>query len=327
MHTLSQEQSLTIPVVNVQTFQPSNFQPEWNLELETHLTTLKLIKRSRSLASQHIRVFAAWHTAVFGGFDPRALTQYALLTYRHHSLEGARVTAATWNSRHWALTILCNFIERPQLMVGIEQKDGQPSEIHRTLTDAEYHRLHQVLEQRIQRAITPFEYRDRVRDRAAVVLMLECGLRVDEAAQLDKTDIEINERSGWVRVRNGKGGKERRVPVNMLARSTAWEWMKCRADENLALFDGKQTKRLSSRSIQRIVTDLRAETRIPDLLCHSLRFTFAKRTEQRMIAQGKGPTEIIRTIQRLLGHKRADTTEIYLRSSADELLSAVEGVM
>lgn len=309
------------------TLQPITISTHWQDELKEHLSGLKLAKRSQVLAYQHITVFSAWHISTFGEFDPQTITNYSLRTYRHHSLEEARITASTWNSRHWALTILCNWTSKPQLMEGIHQKDGQPSEIHRSLTDQEYHRLNQVLEQRIQRAITTFEYRDRTRDRAAVILMLECGLRVDEVSQLDKADIELNERSGWVRIRNGKGSKERKVPVNIIARTAANEWIEMRQDENPAFIDGKQTERLSSRSIQRIVTDLRAETHIPDLMCHSLRFTFAKRAEQRMINQGKGRSESIRTIQRLLGHKRADTTEIYLRSSTDELLSAVEGMM
>lgn len=315
-------QPLTVPV-----FSPIAEPPSWNRRLETYLKTIKLASRSQVLAKQHIKVFAAWHIQTFGEFNPYALTNYALRTYRHHSLEETRVAAATWNSRHWALTILCNFIDRPQLMGDIEQKDGAPSEIHRSLTDAEYHRLHQVLEQRIQRAITTFENRDRIRDRAAITIMLECGLRVDELHALDKTDIELNERSGWLRVRNGKGSKERRIPINLLARNAINAWMELRTDDNPALFDGKQTDRLSVRSIQRIITDLRPDCNIPDLLCHSCRFTFAKRTEARMIAQGKGSTEIIRTIMRLLGHKRPETTEIYLRSSAEDLLSAVEGVM
>jgi integrase len=276
------------------------------------------------LARQHILLFAAWYEAQFNQvFDPQAITHYALMQYRHHSLEEARVKAATWNSRHWALGILCAWA-RSDAMAGIEQKDVvQQSELHRNFTDAEYNRLHETLEKRIQRAITAFEHRDRIRDHTAVTLMLECGLRVDEVSQLDKSDITINERSGVVLVRNGKGSKERKIPLNLLARTALIQWLELRGDELPALFDGKSTPRLSTRSIQRIVTDLRAETRIPDLLCHSLRFTFAKRAENRMTGQGLGRSEIIRTLQRLLGHKRPETTEIYLRSSFDVLMSAV----
>jgi len=308
--------------------QPLTVPATWHLELETHIASLHLAKRSLTLANQHIRVFALWHQAQFNEpFEPHQITNYALLTYRHHSLEQARLAAATWNSRHWALGILCDYIGKPQLMHGIEQKDAvQQSELHRSLEDAEYHRLHQTLEGRIQRAITQFEHRDRVRDRAAVTLMLESGLRVDEAGQLDKTDIILSDRSGWVKVRNGKGSKERKVPLNLLARNALNQWLELRHDDNPALFDGKQSERLSTRSIQRIISDLRVDTRIPDLLCHSLRFDFAKRTERRLGAQGRSRSEIIDILMRLLGHSSSATTQIYLRSSSADLQSAVEGV-
>jgi Site-specific recombinase XerC len=319
MQTDTHLQPLTVP-----TFQPSNV-PTWKDELSEHLADLRLMKRSVALARQHINVFTAWYQAQFGEpFNPQTLTHYALAQYRHHTLNEARLAAATWNSRHWALTILCNWIGVPQLMHGIEQKEAiQQSELHRSLIDAEYHRLHETLERRILSAITVFEHRDRVRDRAAVTLMLEAMLRVDEVHALDKSDITLHERSGVVLVRNGKGGKERKVPLNQIARDALKDYLELRHDDNPALFDGKQTDRLSTRSIQRIITDLRPGARIPDLLCHSLRYTGAKRCETRMNKQGLGPSEIIRTLMRLLGHKRPDTTEIYLRSSFDVLMSAV----
>jgi len=301
------------------------------MELETHIATLRLAKRSRTLVNQHIRVFALWYQAQFNEpFEPQQITNYALLTYRHHSLEQARLAAATWNSRHWALGILCDYIDKPQLMQGIELKaEIQQSELHRSFTDAEYHRIHKTLEERIgdRKIVTIFDYRDRVRDRAIVTLMLESGLRVDEVSQLDKTDIALSDRSGIVRVRHGKGDKARKVPLILLARNALNQWLELRHDDHLiALFDGKQTERLSTRSIQRIISDLRVDTRIPDLLCHSLRFDFAKRTERRLGAQGRSRSEIIDILMRLLGHSSAVTTQIYLRSSSADLQSAVEGV-
>jgi integrase len=318
-----QPQTLTVPAINVE---PGtwNLTPSWKSELSEHLGSLRLRNRSVALARQHIHLFAAWYEAQFEQpFQPSAITNYSIQRYRDHSLNEAQVKAATWNSRWWALNILCEWVGS-NAMQGIAQKEAiQQSELHRSLTDAEYNRLHEILEKRIQRAITIFEHRDRVRDRAVVIVMLECGLRVDEAHQLNKTDITLNERSGVLLVRDGKGGKERKVPINLIARNALTHWLDLRQDDNPALFDGKSTDRLSTRSIQRLVTDLRTDTRIPDLLCHSLRFTFAKRVEQRLLKQGLALIEIIRTIMRLLGHKRPETTEIYLRSSFDVLMSAV----
>lgn len=50
------------------------------------------------------------------------------------------------------------------------------------------------------------------RDRAIAGLMVFCGLRSAEVLALDVTDVDIGAR--WLRV-SGKGGKERRVPLDV----------------------------------------------------------------------------------------------------------------
>ena len=50
------------------------------------------------------------------------------------------------------------------------------------------------------------------RDRAVAGLMVFCGLRSSEVLALDVADVDIGAR--WLRV-SGKGGKERRVPLDM----------------------------------------------------------------------------------------------------------------
>ena len=48
--------------------------------------------------------------------------------------------------------------------------------------------------------------------------MLQAGLRIGEVAALRRADITVRERSGTVRVRHGKGLREREVPLNATAR-------------------------------------------------------------------------------------------------------------
>src|SRR3989337_4111204 len=91
------------------------------------ITRRQLSEKSIRLARQHARVFGMWHTATFHqAFEPSALTNYDLHLYRKWSLDHEKVKAATWNSRHWALSILCMWIESThgfvKLMDGVEQK-------------------------------------------------------------------------------------------------------------------------------------------------------------------------------------------------------------
>jgi len=290
------------------------------------ITRRQLSEKSIRLAVQHTRVFGMWHTATFHeAFEPAMTTNYDLQLYRKWSLEQEKVKAATWNSRHWALGILCMWIESTHgfvnLMDGVEQKQsGITSTRHRSLTDDEYHRLVHVLEQNTRRVVTAFEYQVTVRNWAAVTLMLQAGLRVEEVTLVDVGDIALNERSGSVLIRSGKGDKERSVPLNLVARNALRAWLDLRPDSvSIALFTGKESGRLTTRSLQRIVEDLGRQIGVPDLTPHWLRYTFAKRLE------ANGVT--IEGIRDLLGHNSIETTRRYLRSSAEELQSAVEGVM
>ena len=271
------------------------------------------VEKTIKLAIQHVRVFSLWHEATFNqAFEPANLTNYDLHLYRKWSLDQEKVKAATWNSRHWALGILCMWIQSADLMDGVEQKaQVRASTKHRSLTDDEYHRLVHTLEQDPRRSVTVFEHHASVRNWAALSLMVHAGLRVEEASLVTLGDITINDRSGEVLVRNGKGSKERTVPLNLTARRALAAWLDLKPGTP-TLFD------LSTRSLQRVVNEIGHRIGVPDLTPHWLRYTFAKRLE-------KGVA--IESIRDLLGHNSIETTRRYLRSSMEELQSAVEGAM
>jgi integrase len=278
------------------------------------ITHRQLSEKSIKLAIQHIRVFGRWHEDKFHQpFEPGNLTNYDLHVYRKYSLDEKKVEAATWNSRHWALGILYLWIGIPDLMDGIEQKSQvRASTQHRSLTDDEYHRLVHKLEQDTRQNELAFHHFNHVRNWAAVSLMLHAGLRVEEVSLVTAEDITINERSGNVLVRNGKGSKERTVPLNLIARNALASYLDLKP-VSVTLFD------LSTRTLQRIVNEIGQRINVPDVTPHWLRYTFAKRLEKTGVP--------IETIRDLLGHNSIETTRRYLRSSMDDLQSAVEGVM
>jgi integrase/recombinase XerC len=149
------------------------------------------------------------------------------------------------------------------------------------------------------------------------------GLRVEECSHDELRDLDIDrERSGSVLVRNGKGDKERKVPLNSEARRVLRLWRDVRP---FGQTQGKPASAaeslfcVSKRTLQRNVSTLGAQIGVPDLTPHWLRYTFAKRLERN--------GESIETIRDLLGHESIETTKRYLKSSAEELQSAVEGVM
>lgn len=297
---------------NFQTFLENDYK-RWSPT--RHRPSAKTVKA----ALQHVRIFALWWQAAYQvEFEPMQLTEIGLHAYRKHSLEEARVSADTWNSRLWALRILCQYAGRPELAEDLAaKKRGFKPGRYRSLAQQEYGYLAHQLELRIRRAITLFENSIFQRDRASVSLMLYAGLRVAEVAAVDLGDITLNERSGTVRIRSGKGEKERIVPLNLPVRKALAAWIDARpTTTSQALFTGKRSPRLTTRQLERIVKQVGAESKVPELTPHWLRYTFAKRLESNGAS--------IEQVRDLLGHASIETTRRYLSAGLDELQALVE---
>jgi site-specific recombinase XerD len=294
-------------------------QTTWQEQFQAHITTHFEGKTLKAI-EQHIRVFVNWHEAEFGSpFNPADLTEYALHQWRKESLDRAKVAPATWEARLWALRHLSEWIGKPELTANVKGKKAmRRSEKHRSLSEQELNRFVNTLETNIQRAISDYEIHNAKRDWATASLCLQAGLRVEEVTLLDASDITINERSGSVRVRNGKGSKERIVPLNLSARRALLAWHEVHGNTTAtALFEGAgENERISVRTIQRTVESIGKQIGVPEVTPHWLRYTFAKRLER----NGTSLTDIAD----LLGHDSTDTTRRYLRSALADLQSAVE---
>lgn len=284
------------------------------------ITRRQLNDSSITTAIQRVREFTLWYEAEFKQtFNPAELVNYHFIAFRKHSLDHAKVKARTWNSRYWALGIFCAWLGAPELLEGVTgKKHDQLSEKYRSLTKKERNDLIVTCQKDIRSAITQFDYYCAVRDYAMITVMLEAGLRVAECAALDVDDIVIGERSGHVLVRDGKGEKERKVPLTVeLVRPALKTWMDNRnAPQTSALWLGKETVRLSPRSMERIVKGISSRIGSPDITPHCLRYEFAKNLQRKGM-------DIV-DISRLLGHTSIEVTKRYLRSSMDDLLKMME---
>lgn len=141
------------------------------------------------------------------------------------------------------------------------------------------------------------------RDRALFTLLYGCGLRIDEALQLNYGNRPQN---GEVRV-IGKGSKERLVPVLPIVEKMLAEYIAAAPvafEKETPLFLGARLKRLNQGVAQRELRLLRAKFGLPESLTpHALRHSFATH-----ILIGGGD---LRTIQELLGHASVSTTQRY----------------
>lgn len=141
-----------------------------------------------------------------------------------------------------------------------------------------------------------------LKHRALLVLLYSAGLRVSELVRLRPGDLD--EDRGLLRVRGGKGGKDRNTLLARRALDAVRDYQAAYPTDRW-LFPGVRADRhLTTRSVQRVVTrTARAAGIRKRVTPHTLRHSFATHLLE-------GGTNL-RIIQELLGHNSARTTQIY----------------
>jgi site-specific recombinase XerD len=159
------------------------------------------------------------------------------------------------------------------------------------------------------------------RDRAMFLLMLRCGLRVGEVRNLDMADLYLQPAPGqlprlWL---HGKGGYERVVYLSAQALDALQTWLGLRPlTAGSAVFLNRFDQRFTVTGIQFILAGYCHQAGIW-VTCHQLRHTFARH----LVEAGVPVT----TIQRLLGHARLRTTEVYLHISDSQTQADYQAAM
>ena len=209
-------------------------------------------------------------------------------TYLLDLIERQRVSKSYQNQVVSALRFMCeSVLDQPALALRIP-RPRKERRLPAVLAPGEVARM-------LARARNP-------KHRALLMLLYSAGLRVGEVVRLRPEDLDVERR--LVRVRRGKGGKDR---YTLLARR-AVEAVRLYRDAYPTerwLFPGSRLDRhLTSRSVQRIVKHAAKAAEIEkDVTPHTLRHSFATHLLE-------GGTNL-RVIQELLGHQSARTTQIY----------------
>ncbi|WP_029215637.1 tyrosine-type recombinase/integrase [Kallotenue papyrolyticum] len=151
------------------------------------------------------------------------------------------------------------------------------------------------------------------RNRRAVLLMLYAGLRISETAALEWRDIDLDH--GELVVRDGKGGKMRRIPLHPRLRAELETVPVSERQPIRAVVGQPNGEPLTLKALGHVF-DRWLRRRGIIATAHRLRHTFA--TE--LLRNGAN----IRYIQELLGHQDISTTEIYLGVYQDGLRDAIE---
>lgn len=147
------------------------------------------------------------------------------------------------------------------------------------------------------------------RNLTILLLMLDTGIRVTELVNIDCGDVNLAE--GWIKLRIGKGGKERIVPVGSVVQKSLWKYMNHFRTQPLTqkitrLFLSDDGLPLTRSGIQQMLRRCGKQAGISGVRCspHTFRHTFA-----RIYLVNGGD---IFSLQRILGHTSLASVRVYL---------------
>jgi site-specific recombinase XerD len=175
--------------------------------------------------------------------------------------------------------------------------------------------------------IAPIKYADKVRlpfssveidalrfacrttkERAIVEVLISSGVRVSELTGLTVQDVNLGDLS--VHVKNGKGGKERTVYINDLARTHLQAYLGERDLVESNLFLNKRREQLNAGGVRHILNEIGKRAGVDNVHPHRFRRTFATGMANRGMD--------IQEIRKLLGHSDINTTLQYVYTSDEK---------
>ena len=260
-----------------------------------------------------LRMFARWFKQSNGSdLSPTLLTPSDVREYRAW-MQGQNRAVTTIHRHIMALRAYARWAQDagfitddPAARVRIP---GKVALAPRWLSKPERWQVVREAEAGVAAANTPERKRLALRDLAAVVTLLNTGLRVSEICALNTADCHLADRSGFIRVADGKGNKTRDVPLNANAREVLHRWLS-NTDTSSRLFAG-----ITPSGLQRRVQEIGRRAGV-DIHPHTLRHTFAKT----LVDAGASMVEVAA----ILGHSSLNTTRIYVTPGARDLARAAE---
>lgn len=147
------------------------------------------------------------------------------------------------------------------------------------------------------------------------VLAHDLGLRIHEAHRIDTASAREALKTGHLQVK-GKGGKLRTVPLTPACKELFRRKLKETPSGSKLFVSNDLQTHLAIDKLQTFIfrnrESIRDKTNPVPLTFHGLRHTFATNTYNRLKAEGRSDFEAHIAVSRLLGHERADVTDIYL---------------
>jgi site-specific recombinase XerD len=300
------------------TFRPFNRErycvglPDWLVEqlqryqhlMQRNWRPARLKQRLMRFWGSHTRL---WHWLLerYSITCPADVKRQYVLDYVDHRLAAGTATSTVNNDlRHFHAFLVYLQGQGYQVPMALLRIPGlkEPDRLPRFLTDEQVCLLRDDLEGRVAQATSFAQQRDALLDRAAFYLLWQGGLRLGEVEELRLEDLDLPGRK--LMVRQGKGRKDRTAYLTDTAVQALQSYLDVRGmgpTDHVFLYRNRALcKELVSARIK--AAGERAGVKATP---HRLRHTYGTQ----LLNAGCRVT----SIQKLLGHKRLNSTMVYAR--------------
>lgn len=281
-----------------------------------YLKALNRSSRTLDIYTQGVKKLTTWMVEQ-GLYEVREITPERIISFQEHYHTQSIQKSYSVETVHTHLRGIKRFLE---YLEKTHQLLASPSEAIEMPRLYRHRTVKEILKESEMRKMiecwNSSNWKD-LRNRALLELMYSTGLRLSEVAKLDLEDVD--EKSGYVRVRAGKGGKDRVQPLGRKACEAIRSYLKkarpylLRGKDERALFLSYiYGQRLEKWRIDRTLKEsgkLAGLTKVPN--AHMIRRSFA--------------THLLRNdahpyyVKELLGHSSMRTTGRYIKVAGVDL--------
>ena len=151
---------------------------------------------------------------------------------------------------------------------------------------------------------------ENIKHRLLIELLYSTGLRLSECINLQYSNLDLNDGTGWVRL--GKGAKDRIFIVSEIFKKDLLDYIEKKNAGGKGYIFSINGRKMSASGIQHAIKVSAERAGIDKSVhVHTLRHSFATH----LLENGVD----IRKIQKLLGHSNLQTTQIYTQVSNEEI--------
>ena len=264
-----------------------------------------------------VRHFIQWIEQTYGeDFDVTTIIPRDFELWKTYQIKTQKSAPATVNQRLVAVAGFFEWCVETEIITSNSAHSIQAFRL-------EKHKPRCIPEKYLNRLLRVVHQGGNWRDIALIEVLVGTGIRVGELLALHIGDIiDLDKRSAYLIVRQGKRENYRTVPLTKTVRQTLTTYLdqhQQAENPDSLLWMGRRGALRQSSSVLRLLDKYCIQARIEKITPHQLRHTFATRYLR------KNPDDL-RGLAALLGHSDLNPVMLYTQPSLDDLAQRMEAL-